>query len=192
MNRKYLVLFILFLLVTSSKPVYPQQTAHDGGNEPLASSATATAHKKVNEVVARPSVLERFRRIRLKRTPGNLIALFDQEPVMGFRQEPKVAFSDGKTVINVKFVSEPGWRNTGGVAVKKGQLLLIEKDPDVTNTWNIVLKPEKGADDVLLSVPMKDGVMIFPVAAAPARHPLLTSPIEGEGSKLATGNCKLK
>ncbi len=135
------------------------------------SSASAPVKKSVKKekktVYRPPTVLERFRDYRGERTPAAFMALFDQQQMIGFRQEPPVVLSDGKAVVRLKFVSTPERENISDVALSGGRVLAAMKDPEATNMWIIEVVPEKGTYETAMALLQRGVLMVFPVAVAP-------------------------
>lgn len=128
-----------------------------------ASTATAPARK----IFAQKSVLERFGEYRGERTVRALLTLFEQNNFIGFRQEPPVALSDGRSSVKVTFLSTPGDRTSSDVAVSGARLLSMKRDPDNTNTWIVELMPEKGGYQASISVAQGELMMVYPLTVAP-------------------------
>ena len=118
-------------------------------------------------VYRQTSILERFRTYRGERTPAAFIGLFGNESMIGCRQEPPVALSDGKSVVRFVFVSSPGTRTSSDIAVMGAKLLSLKRDPDNTNTWIVDLLPDRGAYQASVAVPLGELKMIYPLTVAP-------------------------
>jgi hypothetical protein len=95
------------------------------------------------------------------------VALFNNESMIGARQEPSVALSDGRSTVQFVFVSSPGTRTSSDIAVMGARLLSLKRDPDNTNTWIVNLIPDRGAYQASVAVPLGDLKMIFPITIAP-------------------------
>jgi hypothetical protein len=118
-------------------------------------------------VYQQTGILERFRTYRGERTPAALMALFNNESMIGARQEPPVVLSDGRSTVRFVFVSSPGARTTSDIAVMGAKLLSLKRDPDNTNTWIVVLLPDRGAYQASVTVPLGELKMIYPITIAP-------------------------
>ena len=125
----------------------------------------ATAAEK--SVYRQTSILERFQTYRGERNPAALIGLFDNESMIGCRQEPPVAFSDGISPVRFVFVSAPGAKTSSDIAVMGAKLLSLKRDPDNTNTWIVDLLPDRGAYQASVAVPLGELKMIYPLTIAP-------------------------
>jgi len=125
---------------------------------------TAASAKAVYQ---QTSILERFRAYRGERTPAALVALFNNDSMIGARQEPPVALSDGRSTVRFVFVSSPGTRTSSDIAIMGAKLLSLKRDPDNTNTWIVDLIPDRGAYQASVAVPLGEMKMIFPITIAP-------------------------
>jgi hypothetical protein len=138
-------------------------------NEGTAGSDAVSSSEKIpaRKIFSQKGTLDRFREFGGVRTAGALVSLFEQENFIGFRQEPSVAMSDGKSRVNVTFVSTPGNKATSDVAVMGARLISMRKDPDSTNTWIVELQPDKGVYEASLTVSQGGIVMTYPLTIAP-------------------------
>ena len=130
-------------------------------------NAPASSAPKTQGIYTQKSVLELFREYSGKRTAAALIALFDQESIIGCRQDPPIAFSDGKATVSVAFISTPGALTASDLAITGARLLSLKKDPDNTNTWIVELLPDKSAYEASLAVSLGELKMIYPLTIAP-------------------------
>ncbi len=119
------------------------------------------------EMYMQKSVLDLFRDYRGEKTADALFALFDRESLIGCRQEPLVALSDGKSVVKVIFIAPPGDLAASDIAVMGARLLSLKKDTDNTNTWIAELLPETGEYRVSMAVSQGNLKMIYPLTIAP-------------------------
>jgi hypothetical protein len=132
---------------------------------PLKGRDAATTAEK--SVYRQTGILERFRTYRGERNPAALVGLFDNESMIGCRQEPPIVLSDGRSTVRVVFVSSPGAKTSSDIAVMGARLLSLKRDPDNTNTWIVDLLPDKGAYQASVAVPMGELKMIYPITIAP-------------------------
>jgi hypothetical protein len=132
-----------------------------------AKDASALATTMTRTIYTQKSILKRFQEYRGQRTAEALISLFDQESMIGCRQDPPIALSDGRTVVRVSFISTPGNMTSSDVAVMGARLLSLRRDPDNTNTWIAELLPEKGTCEASLTVSLGELKMIYPLTVAP-------------------------
>lgn len=132
-----------------------------------AKDASALATTMTRTIYTQKSILKRFQEYRGQRTAEAFISLFDQESMIGCRQEPPIALSDGRTVVRVSFISTPGNMTSSDVAVMGARLLSLRRDPDNTNTWIAELLPEKGTCEASLTVSLGELKMIYPLTVAP-------------------------
>ncbi len=129
----------------------------------------ATSFEKTpsRRIFSQKGTLDRFREYKGERTAKALIALFEQDNFIGFRQEPPVAVSDGKSVVRVAFISTPGNKTSSDVAIMGARLISMKRDPDNTNTWIVELQPERGAYQASLTVSQGDIEMVYPITIVP-------------------------
>jgi hypothetical protein len=151
----------------------PAETTPAQGDQ-LAMARSSDAPQKGKDAAAvskavyqQAGILERFLTYRGERTPAALVALFNNESMIGARQEPPVALSDGRSIVRFVFVSSPGTRTSSDIAVMGAKLLSLKRDPDNTNTWIVDLLPEKGAYQASVAVPLGELKMIYPLTIAP-------------------------
>jgi hypothetical protein len=135
--------------------------------ENAAGDAAARAKIATREIYLQKSVLDRFREYKGERTADAFVSLFNEENVIGFRQDPPVALSDGKTAVVVTFISPPGNLTSSEVAVMGAQLLSLSRDPDNTNTWNATLLPKKGEYQASIAVLQGQLRLVHPLTIAP-------------------------
>lgn len=119
-------------------------------------------------VYTRKSVLDLFRDYRGERSPKALLMLFEQESLIGFRQEPAVAISDKKALVKVIFITPSDLKGAPDNAVMGGRLASLTRDPDNTNTWVAEVRPRRNAHDGGFAVTLQDIKMVFPLTLAPA------------------------
>ncbi len=148
---------------TKDKVVVSQETpSYEAGKE---QPVKPTGQGK--NIYSQKSVLERFRRYKGERSVKAFCELFNQEPLIGFRQDPPIALANGKNEINISFIAMPAGKEKPDVKIVGAVLLSLKKDPDNTNTWNAVLRPDKKAVSARLVVNQEKVNMVFPVIVAP-------------------------
>ncbi len=130
----------------------------------------------VREIHMQKSVLDLFRDYKGEKTADALFALFERESLIGCRQEPLVALSDGKSAVKVTFIAAPGNLTASDIAVLGARLISLKRDTDNTNTWVAELLPTAGEYRVSIAVSQGDLKMIYPLTIAPkiditAGHP---------------------
>jgi hypothetical protein len=137
------------------------------------SSVTGTSLQAVKrtgqniKVYSQKSVLDRFRAYRGERSVKAFTELFNQEPLIGFNQDPPIALSNGKATIKVSFIAVPVGKEKPDVKAAGVVLLSLQKDPDNTNTWIAELRPDKKAISATLIVDQEKVHMVFPIVVAP-------------------------
>lgn len=140
-----------------SQKTEPAVTA-DGSGIPKTTRKTIYTQK---------SVLDRFKEYKGERTISALVSLFENESMIGCRQEPPVSISDGKSIVRVIFVSTPKANLASNMAVTGARLISLKKDPENTNTWIAELMPEKGTYQASLAISLGGLKLIFPLAISP-------------------------
>jgi hypothetical protein len=118
-------------------------------------------------IYTQKSVLDRFKEYRGERTIASLVSLFENESMIGCRQEPPVSISDGKSSVRVVFVTTPGANPASDMAVMGARLVSLKQDADNTNTWIAELVPEKGTFRASLAVTQGGLKMIVPLTVSP-------------------------
>jgi len=136
------------------------------------SSLGAGEHKtplntQTPSIYVHESILDRFREYKGERSADAFISLFEQESLFGFRQNPSVAFSDGKTIVTVTFIAPPGNLISSDLTITEAKLLSLKKDPDNSNTWIASLLPNKGAYEASITISQNKLRMIYPITVAP-------------------------
>jgi len=118
-------------------------------------------------IYTQKSVLDRFKEYKGERTIAALVSLFENESMIGCRQEPPVSISDGKSIVRVIFVSTPGANLNSNIAVMGARLISLKRDADYTNTWIAELLPEKDTYQASLAVTHGGMKTIFPLTVSP-------------------------
>ena len=156
----------------------PPTAMHEGPGEVPAKKSALPDTAGEKQLYAHTSILDRFRGYRGERTLPALVALFREELMFGIRQDPPIAFSDGRSTVKVTFLSPPGDRTPSDIAVLGARLLSLKKDPDNTNTWIAELALQKGTCQASMAVSQGDVEMVYPLTVAPRIEPL-SSRVEG-------------
>jgi hypothetical protein len=118
-------------------------------------------------VLSQKSVVDRFRDFP---GPWNIqatIRLFQQDEMLGYRQFPQVAFSDGATTATLTVIVAAGGKDRPEVTMENGTVLSVVKDRESTNAWTVKVRPEK--DAVEASIRVDDGmtVRVIPLTVSP-------------------------
>lgn len=137
------------------------ETAMRSGSEP------ENARLKKANIYTQESVLDLFREYRGVRSAESLLMLFDQEPMIGFRQEPRIFLSDGKSSVIITFIFMDSHEGGPRISLVNARVLSQRRDADNTNTWHVTAAPEKDAHTASLAIPQSDIVMVFPLTLAP-------------------------
>lgn len=112
------------------------------------------------------SVLDRFRTDKGIRTLKRLSTLFDQSEThaAGIIQSPAIVVSDGKALVTIT-VELPHEVDTPSFSLKGANLKSIRRVSD--RKWELDALPQKGKQDVRLSILMKRGHTEIPLVAVP-------------------------
>jgi hypothetical protein len=143
-----------------------QQEKPDKDPVNIAKNIDVTSQVVARGIYTQKSVLERFKEYKGEQTVPAYIALFEKEEMIGFRQDPPVALTDGMTTVRITFISASSDRKTSDIAVMGAKLLSLKKDPDYSNTFVIELLPFKGEYQASVSVPQDGVLMIYPLTLA--------------------------
>ncbi len=112
------------------------------------------------------SVLDRFRVDKGIRTLKRLSTLFDQSEThaAGIIQSPAIVVSDGKALVTIT-VELPHEVDTPSFSLKGANLKSIRRVSD--RKWELDALPQKGKQDVRLSILLKRGHTEIPLVAVP-------------------------
>ena len=136
---------------------------------PAAAPLTAAGPDgKSRKSYSQQSVLDRFRDYTGERTPQAMTSLFSQDSLIGFHQEPAVALADGRTKVTMAFIAPDDQRGSPDIAVMGARLLSLSRDPASSNTWLAELLPEKNTMKAIMTIPLRDIMMVVPLTVAPA------------------------
>jgi hypothetical protein len=143
-----------------------EPAAIEGGGE-RQQSAGSTAHEQQRTVLSQKSVLDLFRDFPGPWNVQTTIKLFQQDEMLGYRQLPQVAFSDGATTATLTVVVAAGVKDGPEVTMENGTVLSVVKDRGSTNAWILKVRPKK--DAVEASIRVDDGVTVrlIPLTVSP-------------------------
>jgi hypothetical protein len=87
--------------------------------------------------------------------------------MLGYRQFPQVAFSDGAATATLTIIVAAGVKDRPEITMEKGTILSVAKDRESTNAWIVKVRPEKDAIEASLRV--DDGVAVrsIPLTVSP-------------------------
>ncbi len=136
----------------------PQESKKSDGVQTKAPARTIYAQK---------SILQKFSSYKGYRTPKGLTALFNQDFLLGFTQEPSIVLSDGSSLAKISFIAMNIGNNPPKPEMTEGSISSLVPDPDNTNTWIANVKPDKGAYATSFIVPQEKLTMQFPLTVAP-------------------------
>jgi hypothetical protein len=153
----------------------PAVGVRDGGPPKPAGPAVREQQRLV---LTQKSVLDLFREFPGPWNVQTAIKLFQQEEMLGYRQLPQIAFSDGADTATLTIIVAAGGKDRPEITMEKGTILSVVKDRESTNAWLVKVKPEKDAIEASLRV--DDGVAVRSI-------PLTVSPrvkvdIDGSGT----------
>lgn len=123
------------------------------------------SHSK--QIYTQKSVLKRYQDHTGARSIKAFTALFDQEPLIGFTQEPLIVLSDGKARVKVTFIAMPLNKEKPDIQVRGATLISMSKSSQNTNTWSVELQPSKSSISAALIVFHEKVTMEFPLVVAP-------------------------
>lgn len=145
----------------------PVTATHRTDNSPKSGDATAIAKAGTLQIFTQESILEHFQEYKGKRTADAFISLFNRENVIGCRQDPAVAISDGKSTVKVMCASHGNSTSSPDVEVEGGKILSVKKAPHNPDSWIFKVLPDKGAYEAAVSVHLGDLKLIYPLTVAP-------------------------
>jgi len=134
---------------------------------PKSNDTSLVMKEKTKKIYTQKSILERFQEYHGQRTAKAFITLFDQESMIGYRQDPSIALSDGKTTVTVTVICSPGNLTSSDVEIVGAKLLFLSRDMNNTNTWIIKLAPKKGVSQAGIAVSKGEYKGIYPLTIAP-------------------------
>jgi len=136
----------------------------DGGRR---QPAGPTVSEQQRTVLTQKSVLDLFRDFPGPWSVQTTINLFQQDEMLGYRQFPQVAFSDGAAAATLTIIVAAGVKERPKLTMEKGTILSVVKDRESTNAWIVKVRPEKDAIEASLRV--DDGVSVrsIPLTVSP-------------------------
>jgi len=143
------------------RPVDTKEPARMAKRSDDASPQTAS-----RKIYSQRSVLERFQEYRGTPAMKAYLELFEQEGMIGFRQDPPVALADGRSTVRVSFISSSPTRTSSDIALMGAKLVSFKRDAEFTNTFVIELQPVKGEMSASVSVPQDAVLMVYPLTVA--------------------------
>jgi len=140
--------------------------AGDGGGG-RRQPAGPTVSEQQSTVLTQKSVLDLFRDFPGPWNVQTTLKLFQQDEMLGYRQFPQVAFSDGAATATLTIIVAAGVKDRPEITMEKGTILSVVKDRESTNAWIVKVRPEKDAIEASLRV--DDGVAVrsIPLTVSP-------------------------
>jgi hypothetical protein len=124
--------------------------------------------------VSYKSVVQLFKEFAGERNSKSLIPLFAENSLPDYKQEPPIAFSDGKTPLKVTLVI----KQTGGESPKfmlqGANVKQLSGEGEGVVTWTVEAVPKKDVVEAVLTVVNGLTVTEFPLTVSPEINPLLT------------------
>ncbi len=146
-------------------PVIEQQPARTA--DPPAEVKPVAEPQKQEKIksTSYTSVLESFRMFKGVKSPDSCIALYTKEITPSVRQEPAIALSDGKTVLNLRLKLETTGDNSPNFFLNGAKMVSLSKDASLG--WVIVALPKAGAVQSSLTVMTDSDIIEYPLTLAP-------------------------
>jgi hypothetical protein len=140
--------------------------AGDGGGG-RRQPAGPTVSEQQSTVLTQKSVLDLFRDFPGPWNVQTTLKLFQQDEMLGYRQFPQVAFSDGAATATLTIIVAAGVKYRPEITMEKGTILSVVKDRESTNAWIVKVRPDKDAIEASLRV--DDGVALrsIPLTVSP-------------------------
>jgi hypothetical protein len=144
-----------------------EDPAAGDGDEGRRQPAGPAVREQQRMVLTQKSVLDLFRDFPGPWNVQTAIKLFQQEEMLGYRQFPQVAFSDGAATATLTIIVAAGVKDRPELTMEKGTILSVVKDRESTNAWIVKVRPEKNAIEASLRV--DDGVTVrsIPLTVSP-------------------------
>jgi hypothetical protein len=145
--------------------------------EPYIAKADDAAHRgeersqdiqiKGKAVYTQKSVLDLFKAYIGPRTPKALMALFEQDSLIGCRQEPPLVLSDGKSLARVSFITPVEQKSSPDVALIGASMVSMERDRENSNTWIALVRPNQNVTEAKMTISLNDAAIVIPLTVAP-------------------------
>jgi hypothetical protein len=110
--------------------------------------------------------LEYFRTYKGKKSPADLIVLFNTSIAPTIRQEPAVALSDGKTPVKIVVKLEDAGDKLPNFALDGAKLVSLTKD-DAAFTWIVEALPQASSVQASLTILHMREIIVYPLTLAP-------------------------
>lgn len=136
--------------------------------QPNAERLTSDPEKSEKEKVTTISytgILENLREYKEVKTPASLIALFNKEITPAIRQEPAIALSNGKALVNIIIKSGVAGDKSPNFALNGAKLVSLNKD--ASSAWIIKALPLEGAVQASLTIMTDSNTIEYPLTLAP-------------------------
>jgi hypothetical protein len=118
--------------------------------KPSTAATATTAAVKPKSGGNKGSVLQLFKDFKGEKTIAAYTNLFDEGGMAGFRQDPAIVLSDGNATVKVYHTVPKGEKMSANFAFSGAKLISIRKGID--STWIIEARPERNANNVVMTV----------------------------------------
>jgi hypothetical protein len=136
--------------------------------------ATEPGKEQQKKFVSYKSAVQLFRDFKGVKISKSLIPLFAEVSIPDFKQEPPIAFADGKTPLKITLVLKQTGSDSPKFLLQGANVKKLSGEGEEAITWTIDAIPKKDAVEAILTVLDGQTVMEFPLTIAPRIDPLLT------------------
>lgn len=149
----------------------PAQTTEPEATKPIEAPAEEKPVLKPQKpenanITSYKGTLENFRAYKGKKSPANLIALFNKNIAPTIRQEPALAPSDGKTLVKILTKLETTDDKLPNFALNGAKLISLNRD-NASFTWIIEVLPQANIMQSSLTILTDSDRIEYPLTLAP-------------------------
>jgi len=130
--------------------------------------------EQAKKSVSYKSTVQLFKDFKGEKSSKSLIPLFAEIIPTDFKQEPAIAFSDGKTPLKITIDLKQTGSESPKFLLQGANVKKLSGQGEETITWTIEAIPKIDAVEAMLTVIDGQTVMDFPLTIAPRIEPLLT------------------
>ena len=153
-----------------TQPLGDSESKQGSSGEKTAEPAKEQQKKSVSYI----STLQLFKDFKGEKSSKSLIPLFAEIKPPDFKQEPPIAFSDGKTPLKITLVIKQTGSEAPKFLFQGANVKQLNRDGEESTTWTIEAIPRKDAVEATLTVVDGQTVMDFALTVVPRVDPLLT------------------
>jgi len=148
----------------------------DSGSKQISSTETAAepVKEQAKKSVSYKSTVQLFKDFKGEKSSKSLIPLFAEVAPPDFKQEPPIAFADGKTSLKITLELKQVGSESPKFLLQGANVKKLSGQGEGTITWTIEAVPKKDAVEAVLTVIDGQTVMDFPLTITPGIDPLLT------------------